>query len=235
MVCRGITVLWAVVGWTAGVSLHGFRFLPHPLLFSVLNVGPDAWGGEKLTAWLQARWRRLKIDDSETNNWRSRIKLVIPNLSISFLACGAGAPPSRHFIGNGPTNMGYINMSSWVLLLTPQDNYLRTMNYDLHTIPICQLSWTTSSTPAVNVLHADFRKVITQFCPIFSIHDALTEKVSSIPIILTRDWSILVLPSDATHGTASSRMTGSLTGQLDSITALTSYSLAISPLSPTWS
>ena len=99
---------------------------------------------------------------------------------FQFLACGAPAPHRVILLGMAPQNTGYINRSS--CYLTPQDNYLRTMNYDLHTIPICQLSWTTSSTPAVNVLPANFRKVITQFCPIFSVHDALTDIVCSCSI-----------------------------------------------------
>ena len=102
MVCREITVLWAVVDGTAGVSLHGFRFLPHLLLFSVSNVGPDAWGGEKLTARLQARWRRLTLKRTP-------------------------APPSRHFIRNGPTKHG-IYKQELLLFNAPTYRLFRSVN-----------------------------------------------------------------------------------------------------------
>ena len=73
MVCQEITVLWAVVDGTAGVSLHGFCFLPCLLLFSVLNISPEARGGKKLTARLQAWWQclTLKRTNKMTRWWRT--------------------------------------------------------------------------------------------------------------------------------------------------------------------
>ena len=160
------------MGFISSLALYSSPFW---MLVQMVEAVRSSQHGCKLSGGV---WRLMTL------KWMiDGIKSVIPNLSISFNSWPVERLLHHHVIllGMAPQNMGYINRSA--CHLTPQDNYLHTMNHHLHTILICQLSWTMSTPAAVNVLPADLHKVITQFFPIFSLHmDALTDIMCSCSI-----------------------------------------------------